>query len=124
MTRHFALPNPLSLQTELLSIGLRVQALCNFTIWIADPTWREPGNAAGNAASWTYARIIGDLYNPLPPVQDPNGENVDGAVSEEEHHVRQEKNLKAGEQYTMDLRKHIISNLKVYNQIPEVGGPT
>ena len=82
--RHHALPNPLSLQAELLSIGPCVQVLCNFTIGMAEPTWKEPGNAAAGAAVWTYAGQIAALYTTLLAVQDPNGEDLPGAVSEEE----------------------------------------
>ena len=118
MDRHYALPNPLSLQTELLTIGMRVQALCNFTIWIADPTWKEPGNAT--AASWTYAEQIGNLFWPLPTVQDPDAEDVEGAVSEEEYQRLKARNRQKGEHYTEQLRKHIIANRQVYNGISEV----
>jgi hypothetical protein len=118
--RHYALPNPLSLNVELLDVGLRVQALCTFTIWIADPTWREPGNAASRAALWTYADIIADLYQPLPAVQDPDGEADCNAVSEEEYIRLKQQNKVGGENYTSQLRKHIISNIKVYNSVPEV----
>jgi len=122
MNMHYALPNPLSLNSELVSIGLRLKALCNFTLWIADPTWKEPGNAASGAAFWTYAQLIGDMYNPLPAVQDPNAESVEGAVTQEQYDERVQANKAQGEFYTQQLRKHIIGNLKVYASIPEVCG--
>jgi hypothetical protein len=98
-----------------------VQALCNFTIWMAQPTWREPGNAASGAALWTYAGVIAALYTTCPAVQDPNGEDVEGAVSEEQFKCIQDENTKKGEKYTEQLRKHIIEHRATYNTLPEVG---
>jgi hypothetical protein len=117
---HYALPNPLSLNSEVVEIGLRVQALCNFTIWIADPTWKEPGNAATGAALWTYAEVIANLYQPLPEVQDPQAEDDPNAVSEQEYLQVKQANKEKGEFYTDQLRKHLISNLKIYNSISQV----
>jgi hypothetical protein len=118
--RHYALPNPVALSNELQVIGSRLKGLCNFTIWIADPTWRADGNASKEAALWTYAQLIGDLYNPLPVVQDPNGEDIPGAVDEDEFKRRSLENIKKGEAFTQQLRKHIISNVKLYSSIPQV----
>jgi hypothetical protein len=97
---HYALPNPLSLNSEVIEIGLRVQALCNFTIWIADPTWSEPGNVVTGAALWTYAEVIANLYQPLPAVQDPQAEDDPNAVSEQEYRELKQANKEKGEFYT------------------------
>jgi hypothetical protein len=77
--------------------------------------------AITGAALWTYAEQVATLFAPLPTVQDPNGEDVEGAVSEDEYQRIKTVNRKKWEHYTKKLRKHIIEHRTVYNTLQEVG---
>jgi hypothetical protein len=108
---HYRLPHPASLIHELEDLGEMLKQLNFFTVYFTRPTWAPKPNAQKELEPFRFSQLIGDAYRPLPPVQDPEGETVDGAVSAAQYDKLQAENLRTGGNYIRQLRVQLLVDI-------------
>lgn len=108
---HHRLPHPESLIHELEDVGEKLKQLNFFTVYFTQPTWAPKPNAQKELEPFSFAQLIGDAYRPLPPVQDPTGETVDGAVSAVEYEAIKTENLQTGRHFIRQLRLQLVTHM-------------
>jgi hypothetical protein len=94
---HHRLPHPAYLVRELEEVGEKLKQLNFFTVYFAQPTWAPKANAQRELEPFSFAQLIGNAYSPLPPVQDPVGETVAGAVTLDQYEGAKEQNRRTGQ---------------------------
>jgi hypothetical protein len=107
----YRLPHPASLIHELEDLGEKLKQLNFFTVYFTRPTWAPKPNAQKELEPFSFAQLIGDAYRPLPPVQDPEGETVEGAVSAARYDTLEAENLRTGRNYIRQLRLHLVTRM-------------
>jgi hypothetical protein len=108
---HYHLPHPASLVRELEDVGEKLKQLNFFTVYFVQPTWAPKANAQKELEPFSFAQLIGNAYCPLPSVQDPQGEVMDGAVTPAQYQQAKEDNRQRGQNFIRLLRLKLVGHM-------------
>lgn len=111
---HYALPHPASLIHELEDLGEKLKQLLYFTVYFANPVWAPKPNAQKELEPFSFAQLIGDSYRPLPAVQNPDAEAIDGAVTVASYTAHKHQNLETGRLFIRQLRLQLVAHIKIW----------
>jgi len=111
------LPHPGSLVRELEDIGESLKQLHFFTVYFAQPGWAPKANAQKELEPFSFAQLIGDSYRPLPPLHDPTGEAVDGAVTIDQYVAILDGNRQRGQRFSRLLRLELVTHITEWRKV-------
>jgi hypothetical protein len=113
---HHRLPHPASLIHELEDVGEKLKQLNFFTVYFTNPVWAPKANAQKELEPFSFTQLIGNSYCPLPPVQDPYAEVVEGSVTAAGYASLKAQNLSNGRNFIRMLRLQLVTHITAWRK--------
>ena len=113
---HYRLPHPASLIHEREDVGEKIKQLNFVTVYFDNPVWAPKPNAQKELEPFSFAQLIGNSYSPLPPVQDPQAEVLEGSVTVAEYASLKAHNLSKGRTFIRMLRLQLVTHIATWQK--------